>query len=84
MLAHVMIDPRVISTWVEYNTKIASGDRPNRLTEEVALEDNRIVDDLLQWTRTVATDVSNTLKATFPQLFNSIAPELGIFIAVTN
>lgn len=80
LLVHTMIEPRFHQLWVEYNTKIPAGDRPNRLTEGVALVENDIVDRLLEATRLVAETVSNaTLKQEHPQLFNTIFPEQGQF-----
>ena len=73
------MDPQMQPLWVEYNKSIPRGDRPNRLTEGVSLQENEVVDKLMTAIGdVVAVNVTNLLKRDYPVL-EAVHPELGVF-----
>ncbi|KAJ1424036.1 hypothetical protein B484DRAFT_398467 [Ochromonadaceae sp. CCMP2298] len=68
----------VVNSWVRFHTKVPAADRTDVLTGGVSLSRGVVLEELMEWTRVVAAEVSNLLKVEHPQLSN-IHPELGVF-----
>ncbi|KAJ1421538.1 hypothetical protein B484DRAFT_399438 [Ochromonadaceae sp. CCMP2298] len=63
---------------VRFNNKVPAAVRSQVLTEGVGQTRGAVLEELMEWTRVVAAEVTNLLKVDHPQL-STIHPELGVF-----
>lgn len=76
LIAHAVIDPKLLKLITEYTNKVSKGDRVRVLTDGIKEYRRSIMDEIAQYANTHSNEYFNVVKETYDEVRN-IRPQVG-------